>query len=89
MKKLVLLTAAVTTLAIAGCNKKNPEQLDENVQTSENTSDNLNALSDQAANLASEAQQLENQANQLNTEAASIDDAKGPQTKNDEDIQGM
>lgn len=89
MKKLVLLAAAAASLAVAGCNRKNPEQLDENVDASANSADDLNSLSDQAANLASEATKLDNQANQLNTEAASADQAKGPQTSDDENIAGM
>ena len=87
MKKLALTAAALAAISLGGCHKNNPVQLDENVQVTQ--SDNLNALSNQAANVASEAQQLQNQANQLNVEAAQIDNAKGPQSASDENIQGM
>ena len=88
MKKLALLSVAFVSLAVAGCHKDNPEQLDQNVDTSVNSSD-LNALSDQAANVASEAQQLENQAAALNSEATATENASGPATPDDENVQGM
>lgn len=87
MKRLALAAAALAAIFVGGCHKSNPDQLDENVQVTQN--DNLNALSDQAANVASEAQQLQNQADQLNAEASNIDNAQGPQSASDENIQGM
>ena len=89
MKRLALAAAALAAISVGGCHKKNPDQLDENVQVTQNSEDNLNALSNQAAKVASEAQQLQNQANQLNVEAAQIENAKGPQSASDENIQGM
>lgn len=87
MKRFALAAAALAAISVGGCHKNNPDQLDENVQVTQN--DNLNALSDQAANVASEAQQLQNQANQLNAEASNIENAQGPQSASDENIQGM
>ena len=87
MKKLALTAAALAAISLGGCHKNNPDQLDENVQVSQ--SDNLNALSNQAANVASEAQVLQNQAEQLNEEAKAVDNANGPKTPADENIEGM
>jgi peptidoglycan hydrolase CwlO-like protein len=87
MKKLALTAAALAAISVGGCHKNNPDQLGENVEV--NQSDNLNALSNQAANIASEAQQLQNQANQLNAEANNIQTAQGAQSAADENIQGM
>lgn len=89
MKRVALAAAALAAILVGGCHRNNPDQLGENVETSQSKADNLNALSDQAANVASEAQQLQNQANQLNAEAKNTETAQGPQSSADENIQGM
>ena len=94
MKKISLAIAGVALLALAGCDRgSDQEQLGDNVQTDAIApTEDLNALSEQAANIAAEAQQLENQAAELNQEAetaAPVDTAAGPETEADENIQGM
>ncbi|QIL02872.1 hypothetical protein G7078_08800 [Sphingomonas sinipercae] len=92
MKKFNLAIAGAAMIALAGCDRGNQDQLGDNVQTDAvPPSEDLNALSDQAANIAAEAQQLENQAAELNQEAdaAINDNAVGPETEADENIQGM
>ena len=88
MKKISLAIATVGLLALAACNRGNEEQLGDNVELNAVPAEDLNALSDDAANLASESQQLENQAADLDAEAET-DSATGAQTPADENIQGM
>ena len=85
MKKASFVAIAVTVLAVAACNRGNQDQLN---ASDLNATQSLDELSNDAANLASESQQLQNQAEQLNQEAQS-DNAQGPQTEADENIQGM
>ena len=85
MKKASFVAVGVTLLALAACNRGNQDQLSENDL---NATQSLDELSNDAANLASESQVLQNQAEQLNQEAQS-DNAAGPQTPADENIQGM
>lgn len=89
MKKISLAAAAVGLLALSACNRGNEEQLGDNVEMNAVQADDLNALSDNAANLASEAQQLENQAAELEVQADAAENASGPETPADENIQGM
>lgn len=88
MNKISLAAAVVGLLALAACNRGNEEKLGDDVELNAVEADDLNALSDNAANLASEAQELENQAAELDAEAAT-DNATGPETPADENIQGM
>ena len=88
MKKISLAIATVGLLALAACNRGNEEQLGDNVELNAVPAEDLNALSDDAANLASESQQLENQAAELDAQAET-DNATGAQTPADENIQGM
>ena len=85
MKKASFVAIAVTLLGVAACNRGNQDQLN---ASDLNATQSLDELSNDAANLASESQQLQNQAEQLNQEAQS-DNAQGPQTEADENIQGM
>ncbi|HET9810404.1 MAG TPA: hypothetical protein VFP53_01755 [Sphingomicrobium sp.] len=86
--KYAIAAAALGLLALGGCNRSNPDQLNE-VETNQPAAEDLNALSDEAANVAAEAQALENQAEQLNREAQATDNAVGAVTPEDENIQGM
>jgi hypothetical protein len=89
MNKISLAAAAVALAALSACDRGKQEQLGNDVElnTAAPTED-LNALSDQAAEVAAEAQQLENHAAALEEEAAD-GNAAGPQTPEDENIQGM
>ncbi len=86
MKKVSIAVMALGLLALTGCNRGNQDQLN---ASDLNGTESLNDLSSDAANVASEAQALQNQAEQLNQEAKAIDNASGPQTPADENIQGM
>ena len=86
MKKASLAAVAFGLLALAACNRSNPDQLNE---SETNQAQNLDELSNQAANVAAESQNLENQSALLNQQAQSLDNASGAQTPADENIQGM
>lgn len=83
MKKASLAAVAFGLLALAACGRGDEDRL--NAVETNAVEDDLNALSDQAANLAAEAQVLENQADQLNQEAQ----AETGNTADEENIQGM
>jgi hypothetical protein len=86
MKIRTFALAASGLLALAACDRGNQDQLN---ASDVNATQNLDELSDDAANVASEAQALENHAEQLNQEAQDTQDAAGAQTPADENIQGM
>jgi outer membrane murein-binding lipoprotein Lpp len=86
MKKVSIAVVALGLLALGGCNRGNQDQLN---AADMNGAKSLNDLSSDAANVASEAQALQNQAEQLNEEAKAVDNATGPQTPADENIEGM
>ena len=87
MNKASLAAVALAALTLAACGRDNPDQLNESDVNTE--VQNLDALSDDAANVASEAQALENHAAQLEKEATATENASGPETPADENIQGM
>ena len=80
-------------LAVAACDRGNEDRLGDDVEVNAVPAEDLNALSDQAANLAAEAEALENQSAELEVEAANTtntsDEAAGAETPADENIQGM
>ncbi|MDQ3470991.1 MAG: hypothetical protein M3428_01185 [Pseudomonadota bacterium] len=88
MNKISLAAAAVGLLALAACDRGKQEQLGNDVELNAAPPEDLNVLSDQAAEVAAEAQELQNQAAELEQESA-IDNAVGPETPEDENIQGM
>ena len=88
MKTISLAAAAVAALAIAGCDRGKQEQLGNDVELNAAPAEDLNALSDQAAEVAAEAEALQNQAAELEAEAPA-ENATGPETPADENIQGM
>ena len=83
MNKASLAAVAFGLLALAACGRGDEDRLSANNEAVED----LNALSDQAANVAAEAEALENQA--ANLEQESADNATGPETPADENIAGM
>jgi hypothetical protein len=84
MKKATLIAVTCALAALAGCNRGNQDQLN-----ATDVEQNLDALSNDAANVASEAQELQNQASNLQNQAEAVDNASGPETAADENIQGM
>jgi hypothetical protein len=90
MKKISLAVAGIGLLALAACDRGKQEQLGDDVELNAvEQAEDLNALSDQAAVVAAEAGELQNQANQIEQDAEAIEDASGPETPEDENIQGM
>jgi outer membrane murein-binding lipoprotein Lpp len=90
MNKITLAAAAVATLALAACDRGKQEELGNDVELNAvGATDDLNALSDQAAEVAAEAEALQNQAAELEQEGNMLDDATGAETPADENIQGM
>lgn len=90
MKKTGFAIVAIATLAVAACGGQNEDQLNQADINVETTND-LDALSDEAANVASEAQALENQAAEIEQQAqqAQSNSASEEETRYDENIQGM
>ena len=84
MKKATLIAATCVLVALAGCNRGNQDQLN-----ATDVEQNLDQLSNDAANVASEAQELQNQAANLQNQAQAVDNASGAETPADENIQGM
>ena len=85
MKNASLAAVAFGLLTLAACNRSNPDALNEN----DINAQNLDELSNAAANVASESQELQNQAANLENQAQNLDNASGAQTPADENIQGM
>ena len=84
MKKATLIAVTCALVALSGCNSGNQDQLNAN-----DVGQNLDQLSNDAANVASEAQELQNQAANLDNQAQAVDNAPGAETPADENIQGM
>ncbi len=89
MTNTSLAAAALALLALAGCDRGKQEQLGNDVELNAAPAEDLNALSDQAAEVAAEAQELQNQAAKLEEESDGTENAAGPETPEDENIQGM
>lgn len=85
MKKATLAAVTCSLFALAACGRSNQDQLNQ----SDLNAQNLDELSNQAANLAEESAALQNQAEQINQEVQAADNASGPETPADENIQGM
>ena len=88
MKKISLAAAALGLLALAACDRGKQEQLGNDVELNAAPAEDLNALSDQAAEVAAEAEVLQNQAATLEQESTA-ENLTGPETPADENIQGM
>lgn len=89
MKRISLAAAALASVAVAACDRGQQEQLGNDVELNAPAPEDLNALSDQAADVAAEAQELQNQAAELEQESDPAENATGPETPEDENIQGM
>ncbi len=90
MKTISLATAALAMLALGACDRGKQEQLGNDVELNAAPAEDLNALSDQAAEVAAEAEALQNQAAELEQQGSNMtENATGPETPEDENIQGM
>ena len=88
MKKVSFAIVASTALALAACGGRDEDKLNE-ADIEAQATDNLDQLSEEAANVASEAEALENQAADLEQQARDAENAAGAETEYDENIQGM
>lgn len=88
MRKASLAAVAIALLALAGCGGRDQDQLNQSDINASETED-LNQLSDDAAGVASESEQLESQAANLDNQVQELENATGPETPADENIQGM
>ena len=89
MKRLGFAAAAASLIALGACSGNNEDALTD-TETNTAVEDDLDNLSDQAADVANEAEILEDQAANLQQEAAPpADDATGAETPADENIAGM
>ena len=88
MKTISLAAAAVAVLALAACDRGKQEQLGNDVELNAAAPEDLNVLSDQAAEVAAQAQELQNQAAELEQDTQP-ENAMGLETPEDENIQGM
>ncbi len=87
MNKVSLAAAALALITLGACDRGNEDRLD-TIDNSQAAQD-LDSLSDQAANVAAESEALETQAANLQQEAETSDTATGAETPADEDIAGM
>lgn len=88
MKKASFAAVAFALVALAGCGGRDEDRLDEtDIEATETES--LDDLSGEAANFAAEAEALENQAADLENQTQALENATGPETPEDENIQGM
>lgn len=87
MNKARLAAVALGLLALGACDRSNEDRL--NTVENEQAAQDLDSLSDQAANVAAESEALETQAANLQQKAETSDSATGAETPADENIAGM
>ena len=90
MKRLAFVTIGTAVLALAGCNKNNPDAV-QNAEINQPDADQLNELANQAAMDAANAQaaaaNAQAAANELN--AAAADNTVNPQEADEQNVSGM
>ena len=89
MKKLTFVTISVTALALAACNKSNPDAV-QNAELNQPNADQLNELANQAAmdaaNAQASAKNAQDAANALN---AAADNTVNPREADEQNVSGM
>lgn len=89
MKRLAFVTIGAAALALAACNKSNPDAVD-NAQINQPQADQLNDLANQAANDAANAQAAANNAQQAANEANAVaDNTTNPKEADEQNVSGM
>lgn len=89
MKRLAFVTVATAALALAGCNKSNPDAV-QNAEINQPQADQLNELAAQAAQDAANAQASANNAQQAANEAnAAAENPTTPQEADEQNVSGM
>ena len=88
MKRLVFVTIGTAALALAACNKNNPDAV-QNAELNQPESD-INALANQAAMDAANAQAAANNAQQASNELnAAADNSVSPKEADEQNVSGM
>lgn len=88
MKRLAFVAVGTAALALAACNKNNPDAV-QNAEINQPESD-LNELANQAAMDAANAQAAANSAQQAANEAnATADNAVTPKEADEQNVSGM
>ncbi len=88
MKRLVFVTIGTAVLALAACNKNNPDAV-QNAELNQPESD-LNELANQAAMDAANAQAAANNAQQASNELnAAADNSVNPKEADEQNVSGM
>ena len=91
MKKFVFAVAGTAALMLAGCSSNNQDNVD-NAQMNQPSADDLNQMSNDAANDAAnaEAAALGNQQQELEDEkAAAADNVTNPDDAQEQNVSGM
>lgn len=89
MKKLTFVTIGVTALALAACNKGNPDAV-QNAELNQPSADQLNELANQAAMDAANAQAAANNAQgEANALNAAADNTVSPREADEQNVSGM
>jgi hypothetical protein len=88
MKRLVFVTIGTAALALASCNKSNPDAV-QNAELNQPESD-INELANQAAMDAANAQAAANNAQQASNELnAAADNSVNPKEADEQNVSGM
>ena len=89
MKKLAFVTIGVTALAIAACNKNNPDAV-QNAELNQPSADQLNELANEAAMNAANAQAAANNAQDAaNALNAAAENTVNPREADEQNVSGM
>ncbi|HZU51074.1 MAG TPA: hypothetical protein VE968_04280 [Sphingomicrobium sp.] len=89
MKRLAFVTIGTAALALAACNKNNPDAVD-NAEINQPQADQLNDLANQAAQDAANAQAAANNAQQAANEANAVaDNTTNPKEADEQNVSGM
>jgi hypothetical protein len=89
MKRLAFVTIGIASLALAACNKNNPDAI-QNAEINQPQAEQLNELANQAAMDAANAQAAANKAQAAANEANAVaDNTVNPQEADEQNVSGM
>ena len=89
MRRLAFVTIGTAALALAACNKNNPDTV-ENAEINQPQAEQLNDLANQAAEDAANAQAAANSAKEAANEANAVaENTVNPQEADEQNVSGM
>jgi len=89
MKRLAFVTIGTAALALAACNKNNPDAV-QNAEINQPAAEQLNDLANQAAEDAANAQAAANSAKEAANEANAVaDNTVNPREADEQNVSGM